>query len=860
MPFDLTRGQAAVLLLCMVAIGVHQFLLWDWFIDDAVISFAYARNLADGHGLVATVGGERVEGYSNATWVAVLALARVVGLDIWLTAKVLCMALSAAWAPLAWWLTREALDGRGGPALVAPLVLATNAQVAIWGASGLENALFGVLLLGALARTLVEARSAKGVGAPILWLLLSATRPEAIAYAALGGAAYLALSVRSGHGWRPTARWLAVFWGPWLAYNGLRYAYFAWPLPNTYYAKVGTTGSSPLAWWGPGWGYVRAWAHQLGAGWLLPVFVLGLTGVRGRVGRLGLGALVALAVVLLWPGPDALRVQPWWPALPGGWWWMMVRFAVLGALAGALPLAVVSSEDGQARALCWWVAVAGLGFAVYADGDWMQGFRWMSLIAGPLAVVFACGVVALADAAGPGGVGWGGPAWLVASALTAGSAPANIHYTQWFAAHPEDGPALIRNRIRYMTGWQRRLHLDHVVNLDMDMGAHLWDTTWDQVDVAGLVDVPIAHHRWDDEAFGRSYALIEHQPDFAHLHRFWAEHTRLTGYPEWADFLALPPYPDVHGPHDGVWLHRRHVVSDRWVHPVDRTVDFGGGVTLEGFALAGPEAEPGRTLHLEAAWSALPRPASKDFHVVAFLARPDGRAVHSWDLDLAYGLLPPHRWARGEVVRANHALRVPANLPLGIYDLGFAVFSAHGTVLRVGGVPRQGDRVAPGAEAEGALFVRGEVRFRELVVVSGPGTVEAAAEADRDAAIALSGEGRCDAAEASWRSARLHMPRNEAWHELNAPNVVTPLARCLAETAEGQVERLVRGRRWDPAEPALLAAASDVADARYADGMAARAAGHWAVARAAFEDVLAVAPHRAWARRYAEEARDRLAP
>ncbi len=861
MPLDLTRGQAATLLLCLIALGVHQAMLWDWYIDDAVISFAYARNVADGHGLVATVGGERVEGYSNATWVAVLAIAHLVGLNIWITAKVLCWALTAGFAVVAWWLAREALDGRGWPAMLAPLCIAGSAQAAIWGASGLENALFGFLLLLGIARTLVEARTGRGVLAPVLFLLLSATRPDGIAYAALGGLAYMVISLHRGHGWRPTARWLAVFWLPWLAYNTWRYLYFAWALPNTYYAKLGTTGSTPFKWWGPGWGYVRAWAAALGHGWLLPVYIVGVTGLRGRSGRIGLGALAAASVVLLWPGPELLRAQTWWPSLPTSSWWISTRLLVLGAIAAFLPLTRIGERDGAARALCWWSVVGGVGFAVYANGDWMQGFRWMSLLAGPMAVLFAVGVTLWSDAAQRAfgrGETWAAPAWLVAAVLAVATLPVNVAFTNHFAKNPEDGPALIRNRIRYMKAWQHRLHLDRITNLDMDMGAHLWDTDWDQVDVAGLVDVPIAHHTWDESQFSRHYALVEHQPDFAHLHRFWAKHTRLQTYPEWREFVALPPYPDFHGPHDGVWLHRRHLVAPTWEHPEDRAVDFGGGVSLEGFDLAGPEAEPGRFLHLETAWSTLERSPDRDFEVVAYLSRKDGRALQVWSLDLAYGLLQPHEWPPSQVVRTHHSLRLRQDLPEGTYDLGFAVFSAGGTVLRVGGTPRQGDRLPTNAETLGPRLVRGEVRFPSSVRVGPEGTVTEAAALDHDLALTRSAADDCAGAEEAWRDARLHVPRNIAWHEQRRAGVATALAACWGRTADGDLVRLARGHAWDSREPTLRAAADAVAAERFAAGIAARDAGHWAAAYAAFKDVLRVAPHRAWARRYAEEARDRL--
>ena len=42
--------------------------------DDAMVSMRYARNLAEGYGLVWNPGGERVEGYTNPLWVLYMAL------------------------------------------------------------------------------------------------------------------------------------------------------------------------------------------------------------------------------------------------------------------------------------------------------------------------------------------------------------------------------------------------------------------------------------------------------------------------------------------------------------------------------------------------------------------------------------------------------------------------------------------------------------------------------------------------------------------------------------------------------------------------------------------------------------------
>ena len=63
--------------LAVVAVS-YQLRLWDWEVEDAAITFAYARSFAEGDGLVPQPGAERVEGYSNPTWLLLFA-AKFVG-------------------------------------------------------------------------------------------------------------------------------------------------------------------------------------------------------------------------------------------------------------------------------------------------------------------------------------------------------------------------------------------------------------------------------------------------------------------------------------------------------------------------------------------------------------------------------------------------------------------------------------------------------------------------------------------------------------------------------------------------------------------------------------------------------------
>jgi len=51
-----------------------------WIVDDAGLTFAYARSLSSGDGLVLQPGAAPVEGFSSPAWMALLVVGRWLGL------------------------------------------------------------------------------------------------------------------------------------------------------------------------------------------------------------------------------------------------------------------------------------------------------------------------------------------------------------------------------------------------------------------------------------------------------------------------------------------------------------------------------------------------------------------------------------------------------------------------------------------------------------------------------------------------------------------------------------------------------------------------------------------------------------
>src|SRR5438094_320890 len=66
-----SRGMLALGAIAIIGLYMTHALKLGYVVDDAYISFQYARHFAHGEGLVYNVG-ERVEGYTNFLWVIML--------------------------------------------------------------------------------------------------------------------------------------------------------------------------------------------------------------------------------------------------------------------------------------------------------------------------------------------------------------------------------------------------------------------------------------------------------------------------------------------------------------------------------------------------------------------------------------------------------------------------------------------------------------------------------------------------------------------------------------------------------------------------------------------------------------------
>ena len=323
-----------------------------WFLtDDAFISFRYARNLLEGHGLVFN-RGEYVEGYSNFLWVLELAaLWKTFGLRPEHTAPWLSVACTVGTlAAMLWWIARlPGLPHRGLVGWMALGVVGSSATFAVWtSGGGLETRQFTFcIVLAVVGLTLYPERWRALLGVSLSLAAAALTRPEGPLFAACCFGWYLVQRrLATGRG-RPDWRAAASLAGPFVVLVAgqylWRYGYYGEWLPNTYYAK------HVRPWYEAGGRYLAAATLETGLYLLLPL--AGLAQGKGWQARRSLTAALVLSCIaahmtyIARVGGDHFEYRPldvYWPLLAvpaaeglvylGGW--------LSAAVRRVLPLAV----------------------------------------------------------------------------------------------------------------------------------------------------------------------------------------------------------------------------------------------------------------------------------------------------------------------------------------------------------------------------------------------------------------------------------------------------------------------------------------------------------------------------------------
>ncbi len=162
-----------------LALTAHILLVihYNFTQDDAFITFRYAANFLNGHGLVYNIG-ERVEGFTNFLWTILMILGGRLGLDFMIFSKILGTVCGLGTILMLFFTARLALSNmsRARKTILAGLacfVLGLVYSFAYWTIAGLETAAFSFTVISAIYFYL--RRSPLSIPALVLATLL---RPE----------------------------------------------------------------------------------------------------------------------------------------------------------------------------------------------------------------------------------------------------------------------------------------------------------------------------------------------------------------------------------------------------------------------------------------------------------------------------------------------------------------------------------------------------------------------------------------------------------------------------------------------------------------------------------------------------------
>ncbi len=259
----LNLGPRGLLLLFAAMLLVAHASVFNFVNDDAFISFRYADNLVR-HGELTFNLGERVEGYTNFLWTILLAVPMSLGGDPVLFSKLFGVGFALGTLVVTLRLLSVVRGERRTQDAVAAVFLAASPSYAAWSTGGLETQQFTFLLTLSL---LAYVRESRLLGVALA--LASMARPEGMLLCALlglhRGLRLLWRRHRPGGFEGAVLLGFALIFGPYFA---ARWAYYGWPLPNTYYVKAGA-----MSFYGPGLLYLKSFIldHHL---YLIPPLLL----------------------------------------------------------------------------------------------------------------------------------------------------------------------------------------------------------------------------------------------------------------------------------------------------------------------------------------------------------------------------------------------------------------------------------------------------------------------------------------------------------------------------------------------------------------------------------------------------------
>lgn len=266
----------------LIIVAATTFLYWKLYkrpvagIDDANIYFVYARNAAEGHGFVFNTGGERVEGFTSFLWTLITTAVYTLTsnfeiilliLNVFIISYTLFKGIQLINKLIPWpyFMSPAAI-------LFLSLVLLIPGYIDWTILSLMETGLWSMLivLLAIQLTTYILTDRIHYLSFYISLSLLVFTRPESILWGLFYVFALLVVNLIKGRikvqQNRPVITSFVVYIVSIGLLTAFRLAYFNYPLPNTFYAKVSDSFSHNVS---TGLGYFLKSCVQTPVLWLI---------------------------------------------------------------------------------------------------------------------------------------------------------------------------------------------------------------------------------------------------------------------------------------------------------------------------------------------------------------------------------------------------------------------------------------------------------------------------------------------------------------------------------------------------------------------------------------------------------------
>jgi hypothetical protein len=496
-----------IIVIPSVIYAIHAAIFGTWVVDDAGITFAYARSFAQGYGLVSQPGMAPVEGYSNFAWLMLLSpLFLLNGLDPAIVSKVISFLLIVGTFTVIFQMLKP-LSGRHWVAFAAFILTALNTSFVVWTISGLENPLYlflvSVMLWWSMRILEGEIGVRRGLWMGILAALIAMTRPDGLAYVLTLPAILIPAPATT---WKRKGITLltygAAFVGLYGLFIGFRLAYFGVPMPNTYYMKGGPELQD----------------------------VIDLLTVQPQI--------ITNAQKLL-----ESFVGRFNDMLP------------LVLVAGTLYLLIARQWSGRAWAILVFL-LCSLSVYLLLPPDWMGEYRFATVFFF-LSYLYSALIIEAIVNRLPSRIDT-----LVAIVLTAIAVTATFSLyaprSEAFRQHPTVPFQNVRVRDADRFNWYKQtLGLETASVLMPDVGAMLYYSDLTVYDLAGLTDQAVA--RYLGTNINRSgfynYVFEIVTPTFIHTHGFWTQHTKLEDDPRFTElYVPICAFTDP-------WIQRNWGIS-----------------------------------------------------------------------------------------------------------------------------------------------------------------------------------------------------------------------------------------------------------------------------------------------------------